>query len=248
MRTRSRVLRAAHGKFGYLMVALVALLVTAPVMTESTVLWVALALLATSVLVAGLYAARPCRRSILVGLVLGGIDIGIGRLAALKGGQWLVLLQATLWLATMTYVAVTILEVVLASQPVTMETLQAAFCVYLLLGLVWAYVYIVIELVAPGSFLLQGEVVPSLAQDASRRANFLRFLILSYSTKTTRGYGDLIPASSLASICGCLEAMMAQVYLAVVIAPLVRLQASERPREHDDISDVEIAEGGTGVQ
>ncbi|MGD0042656.1 MAG: hypothetical protein ABSE84_20010, partial [Isosphaeraceae bacterium] len=99
-------MRAAHGKFGYLLVALVALLVTAPVMTESTVLWVALALLASSVLVAGLYAARPCRRSILVGLVLAGIDIGIGRLAALKGRHWLVLLQATLWLATMTYVAV----------------------------------------------------------------------------------------------------------------------------------------------
>src|SRR5271157_2427195 len=248
MRTRSRVLRAAHGKFGYLLVALVALLVTAPVMTESTVLWVAPALLASSVLVAGLYAARPCRRSILVGLVLAGIDIGIGRLAALKGGHWLVLLQATLWLATMTYVAVTILEVVLASQPVTMETLQAAFCVFLLLGLVWAYVYIVIELVAPGSFLLRGGVVPSLAQDASRRANLLRFLILSYSTKTTRGYADLIPASSLANICGCLEAMMAQVYLAVVIARLVRLQASERPRGQGDSSVVEIDESRTGVQ
>ncbi len=247
MRTRSRVLRAAHGKFGCLLVALVALLVTAPVMTGSTVLWVALALLAISVLVAGLYAARPCRRSILVGLVLGGIDIGIGRLAALKGGQWLVMLQAVLWLATLTYVAVTILEVVLASQPVTMETLQAAFCVFLLLGLIWTYVYIVIELVAPGSFLLQGGVAPSLALDESRRASFLRFMILSYSTKTSRGYGDLIPASSLAHICGCLEAMMAQVYLAVVIARLVKLQVSERPRGQDDISDVEIGEGVTGV-
>ena len=56
----------------------------------------------------------------------------------------------------MTYVAVTILEVVLASQPVTMETLQAAFCVFLLLGLVWAWAYVFIEMVAPGSFLLQG--------------------------------------------------------------------------------------------
>jgi len=248
MRTRSRVLRAAHGKFGYLMVALVALLVTAPVMTESTVLWVALALLATSVLVAGLYAARPCRRSILVGLVLGGIDIGIGRLAALKGGQWLVMLQAVLWLATLTYVAVTILEVVLASQPVTMETLQAAFCVFLLLGLIWTYVYIIIELVAAGSFLLHGGVAPALALDESRRASFLRFMILSYSTKTSRGYGDLIPASSLAHICGWLEAMMAQVYLAVVIARLVKLQVSERPRGQDDISDVEVAEGGKWVQ
>ena len=36
---------------------------------------------------------------------------------------------------------------------------------------------------------------------------------------------------------------MAQVYLAVVIARLVKLQASERPRGQDDISDVEIGEG-----
>ncbi|MGO9601103.1 MAG: hypothetical protein ACLP7Q_24255 [Isosphaeraceae bacterium] len=137
MRTNSRVLKATGGKFGYLLVALVALLVTAPAITESMVLRVAIALLATSVFVTGLYAARPRRRSVLVGLILAGIDFGIGRLAAFDGARWLVLLQAVFWLATMTYVTVTILEVVLASQPVTMETLQAAFCVFLLLGLAW---------------------------------------------------------------------------------------------------------------
>ena len=82
MRTNSRVLKATGGKFGYLLVALVALLVTAPVITKSMVLRVAIAPLATSVLVTGLYAARPRRRSILVGLILAGIDFGIGRLAA----------------------------------------------------------------------------------------------------------------------------------------------------------------------
>ncbi len=41
---------------------------------------------------------------------------------------------------------------------------------------------------------------------------------------------------------------MAQVYLAVVIARLVRLQASEKPRGQDIISEVEVAEGGKGVQ
>ena len=41
---------------------------------------------------------------------------------------------------------------------------------------------------------------------------------------------------------------MAQVYLAVVIARLVRLQASERPRGQGDSSVVEIDESRTVVQ
>ncbi|MGO9601104.1 MAG: hypothetical protein ACLP7Q_24260 [Isosphaeraceae bacterium] len=54
-------------------------------------------------------------------------------------------------------------------------------------------------------------------------------MILSYSTMTSRGYADLMPASDFANICGCLEAMMAQVYLAVVIARLVGLQSTQGP-------------------
>ena len=42
---------------------------------------------------------------------------------------------------------------------------------------------------------------------------------------TSHSYDALTTASDFANICGCLEAMMAQVYLAVVIARLVGLQA-----------------------
>jgi voltage-gated potassium channel len=233
MPTRLRILRAATGKFGFLLLALVVLLITAPVIAEGFVWKTVLALFAASVLIAGLYAAQPSRRSLVLGLILASIDLAIGRLADIDSSGWLLTLQAILWLATMIFVTVAILEVVLGSRPVTIETLQAAFCVFLLLGLVWVYLYILIELVAPGSFQYLGEARPIWREDQSRRVGFLRFLILSYSTMTSRGYADIAPASDFANICGCLEAMMAQVYLAVVIARLVGLQASQSPSERD---------------
>jgi hypothetical protein len=224
-------LRAATGKFGYLLLALVVLIVTAPVIAEGFIGRIALAFFGASVLVAGLYAARPGRRSLVIGIVLAAIDLAIGRLADLDRTGWTLILQAVLWLCTMVFVAVAILEVVLSSRPVTIETLQAAFCVFLLLGLIWTYLYIFIELVSPGSFQIQGATRQTFGGEQSRRLGFLRFLILSYSTLTSRGYSDLVPVSNFANICGCLQSMMAQVYLAVVIARLVGLHAREAPSE-----------------
>lgn len=227
MPTRLRTLRAASGKFGWLLLALLVFVATAPIIAKGLAGKLVLSVFAASVLVAGLYAAQPRRRSLVVGLVLASIDLTIGRLANIDGTGWLLMLQVVLWLATMIYVALAILEVVLASRPVTIETLQAAFCVFLLLGLVWVYLYLFIELVAPGSFQVEGQTQPLWGEAGARRLGFLRFMILSYSTLTSRAYDELVPVSDFANVCGCLQSMMAQVYLAVVIARLVGLQASE---------------------
>jgi hypothetical protein len=229
MPTKLRVLEATTGKFGFLLLALVVLILTAPVIADGLVGRIGLSLFGASVLVAGLYAAQPGRRSLVIGLVLASTDLAIGRLADLDRTGWTLILQAVLWLCTMVFVAVAILEVVLSSRPVTIETLQAAFCVFLLLGLIWTYLYIFIELVSPGSFQVQGATRQTFGEERTRRLGFLRFLILSYSTLTSRGYSELVPVSNFANICGCLQSMMAQVYLAVVIARLVGMQAGGAP-------------------
>jgi hypothetical protein len=196
-----------------------------PIIKETVYQLQVISLFATAVLVAGLWAASPGRRSLVLGLILAAVDFGIGRLTAEDGTPWLLILQAALWLVTLGFVTVIILEVVLDSKPVTLDTLQAAFCVYLLLGLVWTYFYVLVDLVAPGSFVLDDGARINWSESLSRRTGFLRILILSYSTLTSHGYDALTTASDFANICGCLEAMMAQVYLAVVIARLVGLQA-----------------------
>ena len=135
MPARSRLLRAAGRKFGILLVALIALLASAPLIVDRPAGHIAFALFADTVLVAGIHAARPGGSALAVGLLLAVADFAIGRLAILEGGRWLLLLQIVLWLSILVFVAGTILEVIFESERVGVETLQASLCVYLLLGL-----------------------------------------------------------------------------------------------------------------
>ena len=191
---RSRLLGAARGKFGYLLLALIVFLATAPVIADSHAWKLVLAGFGSGLLIAGLHAARPGKRSLIVGLVVAAVEFGIGRMGDIHGSRWLLLAQALLWLLAMTYVAFEILENVLGSAEVTLETLQAAFCVYLLLGLIWAFGYALLQIAAPASFQAQ-HGPPVVWSDApSRRLGFLRVVIFSYSTLTGTGYGEIAPA------------------------------------------------------
>ncbi len=200
-RARSWLWRAVGGKFGILLVALIALLLSAPLIVQGWLWNLGLRLFASAVLVASLQAARPGRRSLTIGLALALIDLGIGRLVLIEGGRWLVILQAALWLATLIYVIITILDAVFERESVDVETLQAALCVYLLLGLLWMFVYALIALAAPGAFRFQGGPMAAWSDDQSRQTESMRLLILSYSTLTSSGFGDLTPASGFACIC-----------------------------------------------
>ena len=208
---------AVGSKFGILLIALVALLLAAPLSVEGPVWKVLFALSASALLLVSLQAARPGRRSLRIGLILAAV-------------RWLVVVQSVLWLATLSYVTVAILDAVFTRPAVDVETLSAALCVYLLLGLVFVYVYALITLAAPASFHSQGIPHVAWTDDRARRLEFLRLLVFSYSTLTTTGFGSLTPRNNFASICANLEAMTAQVYLAVVIARLVGLQVAVRSR------------------
>jgi hypothetical protein len=225
-RRRSRLLVATRGKFGFLLVALIALLVTAPVVAEGLAWRAAINLFVACVLVAGLYAVRPGRRSLIAGLVLAAVEFTIGRLAIAHASYGLILVQIVLWLVALVYVTVEILEWVLDSPEVTLETLQAAFCVYLLLGLFWAYLYALMEVATPDSFrVLRGPAIV-WTDEGSRRLGFMRLFVYSYATLTGTGQGGLEAANGFAEMAASLEAMSAQIYLAVVIARLVGITSS----------------------
>jgi hypothetical protein len=115
---------------------------------------------------------------------------------------------------------------------VTVETLLAALCVYLLLGLFGAFAFALIDLTAPGSFqTLHGPAVV-WTDDRSRASEFLRLFVFSYATLSGTSFGDLAPTSGFASNAASLEAMTGQIYLAVVIARLVGIQAATPPAGH----------------
>lgn len=105
---------------------------------------------------------------------------------------------------------------ILFTRCVSREIILSSICIYLLLGILWSNIYIMIVLVDPGSFTYS-----AASSDYTRI--MLHSMYFSFVTITTLGYGDIQPLSSPAQFFSVLEALMGQIYLTVLIARLVGL-------------------------
>src|SRR5271157_3332770 len=226
-RWTSRLLSAAAGKFGLLVAALVALMGAAPLI-PSAASHAVLALFTGAVLVASLHAARPGGKVMAVGLALALADFLIGRCTIHFGTRWLVLLQTVLWTSTLIYVTAAILRAIFASREVTVETLLAALCVFLLIGLFGAFAFTLIDLTQPGSFRASHGPGVAWADERSRATAFMRMFVFSYAMLSGSGCAEIAPATGFASNAASLEAMTGQIYLAVLIARLVGRHGTTR--------------------
>ena len=119
------------------------------------------------------------------------------------------------------YAAIIILQMIAGSTEITRETIFAAVVAYLLIALMWAFLYMILEMVAPGSFS-----VP----DKSIRVETMQFEYFSFITITTLGYGDITPLTNRASALTLLEAIIGQIYLVVLVAWLVGMFVSSKAK------------------
>jgi len=120
-------------------------------------------------------------------------------------------------------VAGLLLRFILRAPRVDSEVLAAGVATYLLLGLTWAMLYVLLSLAQPNAFVL-----PSSAA-ASESIQGFNALYFSFVTLTTMGYGDFAPLSSVARMLAVLEAVTGVLYLSVLIARLVTLYTDQRP-------------------
>jgi hypothetical protein len=102
---------------------------------------------------------------------------------------------------------------------VTAQTLLGAVCVYVLLGYCFASVFNFMGLISQTPFFAG---VP--------QATGSSYLFFSFSTLTTVGYGNLVPAGNLGQTAAMMEALMGQIFLVLIVARLVSLWGQELPR------------------
>jgi len=105
---------------------------------------------------------------------------------------------------------VIILQQILRSSTITVRIVLGALCIYLLVGLTYAYLYPLIGRVTNEQFFVQTATPQSID-----------FIYFSYVTLTTVGYGDFTAFSSLGRIIAVSEALTGQLYLVSAVALLV---------------------------
>jgi len=221
--------RALGGKYGVLLATLIALVACSPLITINRACSVAIATLTSGTLVACIYAASPRRRSLALGVFLAAADLVIGQLAAIEGFQFLHCLQFTLGTIIMLYAACVLLQAILDGGRVTIDTLQAALCVYLLLGMIWTHLYSLIELVWPDSISVALDPGIPVTGYKLLKTQFLHLLYFSYASLTTVGMEGVVPTSNTARMLVCGEAITGQVYLTMLIARLVGMHIAQGP-------------------
>jgi hypothetical protein len=103
---------------------------------------------------------------------------------------------------------------------VDLGSISAALCIYLLIGLGFAFVYDAVVRLDPGA-------LTGVSLDAgSERGGISGLIYFSFVTITTLGYGDVTPLTQNARNFAMLEALLGQVVLVVLVARLVGMQVA----------------------
>jgi hypothetical protein len=135
-----------------------------------------------------------------------GALIGFGELGSTAGRIVAVLLVALAPIA----IGRGVVRGVRTEGAVTMHTMFGVLCIYLLIGMLFAYAYGLVGDAQSKPFFASG-IDPDISD----------YLYFSFATITTVGYGDLSAATDLGRSVAIAEALTGQIYLVTVVAVIV---------------------------
>jgi Ion channel len=129
-----------------------------------------------------------------------------------------------LGLGTLLFLQLTaqLLRFIVRARTVDAEVLAAGVATYLVLGQMWAMLYLLVSFLEPNAFALPASVVSSKGFDG------FNALYFSFVTLTSTGYGDISPAAPVTRMLAVLEAVTGVLYLSVLIARLVTLYTGRK--------------------
>jgi len=127
----------------------------------------------------------------------------------------------------MCYLIVIIFSDCMRQEEVTFNTVFGASCVYFLLGLAFASIYVLLEWFASGAFYIPAFPTQTGAE-LGRSSTEFNLAYFSFVAMTTVGFGDIVPVAPLARGMAALEGMLGQLYLTIIIARLVGLEIANR--------------------
>ena len=174
-------------------------------------------------LVSGVFAVSR-RRSAVFGVALVAfLTLAVRWAYQVSQGSSLAVWSGALSLLSLSILAIFVLARVFRRGPITLPRIEGAVAVYLLLGLVWAEGYDLLEILRPGALHI------GLEAPAGHLVGKLAYF--SFVTLTTVGYGDITPVHPVARSLAVAEALVGQLYPAILIARLVSMELLSHRRD-----------------
>jgi voltage-gated potassium channel Kch len=201
-----------------LLIFLFSLLLLAPTLLSAGLLSPAvLDVLFSLIVVSAAAAASAHRVAAVVASVLAIGTLAIRWLHFGLGVRALGILDPALGAVALLTFAALVLAQVFRAGPITMHRVRGSVAAYLLFGLSWAAAYELALRVDPQAFRLAGGKDPRL-----------ELVYFSFVTLTTVGYGDITPQIPAARSLAIAEALVGQLFPAVLIARLVSMELADR--------------------
>ena len=151
-------------------------------------------------------ARRPVRRAAFVLMVVAGLT-AIASLGEPEGTRrFLFALGSVLYFVA----PFSIIRHLIGRRGVDQETMLGAISAYLLFGMFFAFFYMEISVVNDGAFFA-GQATTSMQQ----------VLFFSFTTLTTTGYGNLVPAANPGQTLAVSEMILGQLFLITAMGKIV---------------------------
>jgi Ion channel len=188
--------------------------------------WSAVVLtLATSVTsIVALTSSHVRARAVRASIWLSALTVLFAVAAAATDEKTLLNIGSVIQICLLGVAMAAVLWRVVSSAEVGSRTILGAISVYTVLGILFTFAYGTVDRIQGSPFF--AEVAHPSGSD---------FIFFSYTTLTTTGYGDLVPAGQPGRMIAGLEMMIGQIFLVTLVAGLVSLwrpgEALRRRRE-----------------
>jgi hypothetical protein len=166
----------------------------------------------TTTAVVALVSSHATTRVVRSATGLGAIAIVCACVAAASGTRGWLSAGALVELGLLSAATLAVLRRVVTSETVDSRTILGALSVYAIIGLLFTFLYATVERLQGTSFF--GNLAEPQSSD---------FLFFSFTTLTTTGYGNLVPAGQPGRMLSGLEMMIGQIFLVTLVARLVSL-------------------------
>ncbi len=209
------------GRYGFLLVSMCLMIGLRPFLNDLVEADLLTDIFFIGMLMSGIYAVSKTPAAFRLSCLLVLVVIVLKIVRHVLGIHYLHVLELVLIMLFIIQMLLMILEHLLIEQEVTADIIMGSACGFVLFGFFWAYGYYLLEVLQPNSFKGIEQPINDLWE----------FIYFSFITLTSLGYGDILAVSQQARGLAILEAIVGQLYLAIMVSRLVSLHTSDLQRK-----------------